>query len=89
MVENAVTRTMHHGGDVLNPAEKAPVEAALRMVTADAAWQCRQDFTGVTMAGKAADLVILDKDPTRVGPSIIRDIAVRQTWLNGAHRFQA
>ena len=42
MVENAVTRTMHHGGDVLNPAEKAPVEAALRMVTADAAWQCRQ-----------------------------------------------
>jgi len=42
MVENAVTRTMHHGGDVLNPAEKAPVEAALRMVTADAAWQCRR-----------------------------------------------
>jgi hypothetical protein len=34
MVENAVTRTMHHGGDVLNPAEKAPVEAALRMVKA-------------------------------------------------------
>ena len=68
MVENAVTRTMHHGGDVLNPAEKAPVEAALRMVTADAAWQCRQNFTGVIMAGKAADLVILDKDPTRVDP---------------------
>jgi predicted amidohydrolase YtcJ len=43
MAENAVTRTMHHGGDVLNPAEKAPVEAALRMVTADAAWQCRQE----------------------------------------------
>jgi hypothetical protein len=63
MVENAVTRTMHHGGDVLNPAEKAPVEAALRMVTADAAWRCRQDFTGVIMAGKAADLVILDKAP--------------------------
>jgi len=42
MVENAVTRTMHHGGDVLNPAEKAPVEAALRMVTADAAWQSEQ-----------------------------------------------
>ena len=43
MVENAVTRTMHHGGDMLNPAEKAPVEAALRMVPADAAWQCRQE----------------------------------------------
>jgi len=59
------------------------------MVTADAAWQCRQDFTGVTLAGKAADLVIFDKDPTRVDPSTIRDIAVRETWLNGAHRFQA
>ena len=40
------------------------------MVTADAAWQCRQNFTGVIMAGKAADLVILDKDPTRVDPSV-------------------
>jgi predicted amidohydrolase YtcJ len=89
MVENAVTRTMHHGGDVLNPAEEAPVEAALRMVTADDAWQCRQDFTGVIMAGKAADLVILDKDPTRGDPSTIRDIAVRETWLNGERRFQA
>lgn len=49
------------------------------MVTADAAWQCRQNFTGVIMAGKAADLVILDKDPTRVDPSTIRDIAVRET----------
>jgi len=88
MVENAVTRTMHHRGDVLNPAEKAPVEATLRMVTADAAWQCRQDFTGVIMAGKAADLVILDKDPTRVDPSTIREIAVRETWLNGERRFQ-
>ena len=50
---------------------------------------CRQDFTGVIMAGKAADLVILDKDPTRVDPSTIRDIAVRKTWLNGERRFQA
>ena len=59
------------------------------MVTADAAWQCRQNFTGVIMAGKAADRVILDKDPTRVDPSTIPDIAVRETWLNGERRFQA
>lgn len=89
MVENAVTRTMRDGGDVLNPAEKVPVEAALRMVTADAAWQCRHDFTGAIMAGKAADLVILDKDPTKVDPSTIRNIAVRETWLDGERRFQA
>jgi predicted amidohydrolase YtcJ len=89
MVENAVTRTMRDGGEVLNPAERVPVEAALRMVTADAAWQCRRDFTGVIMEGKSADLVILDKDPTKVDPSTIRDIPVRETWLDGERRFQA
>jgi predicted amidohydrolase YtcJ len=89
MVENAVTRNMRDGGDVLNPAERVPVETALRMVTADAAWQCRRDFTGVIAAGKAADLVILDKDPTSVDPSTIRNIPVRETWLDGERRFQA
>ncbi|MDR3467288.1 MAG: amidohydrolase [Xanthobacteraceae bacterium] len=89
MVENAVTRTMRDGGEVLNPAERVSVEAALRMVTADAAWQCRRDFTGVIMAGKSADLVVLDKDPTKVDPSTIRDIPVRETWLDGERRFQA
>jgi len=89
MVENAVTRTMRDGGDVLSPAERIPVEAALRMVTADAAWQCRYDFTGLLSEGKAADLVILDKDPTQVDPLAIRDIPVRETWLDGERRFQA
>lgn len=89
MVENAVTRTMRDGGEVLNPAESVSVEAALRMVTADAAWQCRQDFTGAIIAGKSADLVVLDKDPTKVDPSTIRNIAVRETWLDGERRYQA
>lgn len=89
MVENAATRTIRDGGDVLNPAERVSVEAALRMVTADAAWQCHQDFTGVIMAGKAADFVILDKDPTKVDPLTIHSIPVRETWLDGERRFQA
>nr|WP_244641899.1 amidohydrolase [Chelatococcus reniformis] len=88
MVENAVTRTMRDGGEVLNPAERVSPEAGLRMVTADAAWQCHRDFTGVLAAGKAADLVILDKDPTKVDPSTIKDIPVRETWLDGERRFQ-
>jgi predicted amidohydrolase YtcJ len=89
MVENAVTRTMRDGGEVLNPAERVSPEAALRMVTTDAAWQCHQDFTGTVAVGKAADLVILDKDPTQVDPLTIRDIPVRETWLDGERRFQA
>lgn len=89
MVENAVTRTMRDGGGVLNPAERVPVEAALRMITADAAWQCQRDFTGVLAPGKAADLVVLDKDPTKVDPSTLRHIPVRETWLDGKRRHQA
>lgn len=89
LVENAVTRRMRDGGEVLNPAERVTPEAALRMVTADAAWQCGRDATGVLAAGKAADLVILAADPTRVDPAALRSIAVRETWLDGERRFQA
>ena len=53
-VENAVTRTMHHDGDVLNPAEKVPVKAALRMVTADAAWVADATANAIAAAAYAA-----------------------------------
>jgi len=89
MVENAVTRVMRDGGAVLNPAERVPVDAALRMITADAAWQCHRDFTGSLQPGMAADLVVLDQDPNDVDPSALHDIAVRQTWLDGERRFSA
>jgi len=88
-VEQAVTRIMRDGGEVLNPAERVSVEAALRMLTADAAWQCQRDFTGSIEAGKAADLVVLDKDPTKVDPTTIGSIGVRETWLDGERRFHA
>jgi predicted amidohydrolase YtcJ len=89
MVENAVTRVMRDGGEVLNPAERVSVEAALRMVTVDAAWQCKRDFTGILAPGKAADLVVLDQDPTRTELTRLRHIPVRETWLDGQRRFQA
>jgi predicted amidohydrolase YtcJ len=89
MVENAVTRIMRDGGQVLTPGERVSAEEGLRMVTADAAWQCRRDFTGVLAPGKAADLVVLDQDPTRIDPSGLRDIPVRETWLDGRRRHQA
>lgn len=89
MVENAVTRVMRDGGEVLNPSECVPVEAALAMVTAEAAWQCHRDFTGTLQPGMAADLVVLDQDPLTVDPTSLRDIAVRETWLDGERRFSA
>ena len=87
-VQDAVTRIMSEGGEVLNPDERIPVEAALRAVTLDAAWQCRSEQeTGSIEVGKYADLVLLDDDPTAVEPTAIADIGVSQTWLGGQVRF--
>lgn len=88
-VEDAVTRIMAENGEVLNPDERIPVEAALRAVTIDAAWQCRaDDVTGSIEVGKYADLVFLEDDPRRVDPTVISTIAVSETRLAGAVRFK-
>ena len=84
-VEDAVTRIMAESGDVLNGDERIPVEAALRAVTVDAAWQCRaEDITGSIEVGKYADLLVLEEDPTTVEPTQINGIGVSQTLLAGA-----
>lgn len=83
-VEDAVTRVMAEGGGVLNESERIPVEAALRAVTIDAAWQCRaDDVTGSIEVGKYADFALLEEDPTAVDPSRISAIAVSETRLAG------
>ncbi len=87
-VEDAVTRVMDEGGDVLNEDERIPVEAALRAVTIDAAWQCRtDDISGSLEPGKYADLTVLEADPTAVDPSGLAHVAVSETWLGGDRRF--
>lgn len=87
-VEDAVTRIMAENGDVLDGDERIPVEAALRAVTIDAAWQCRaDDMTGSIEVGKYADLVLLEDDPTRVDPTRISGIPVSQTLVAGRTVF--
>jgi len=89
-IQNAVTRVMRDGGEVLNPAERVTAEQAIKAITLDAAWQCRMDdIAGSLEVGKRADLVVLEKDPTAVGPATIRSIAVLETWLDGARRYSA
>ncbi len=89
-VQDAVTRVMSESGEVLNGDEHIPVEAALRAVTIDAAWQCRaDDITGSIEVGKYADLVVLEDDPTSVEASSIASIKVSQTLLGGRTRLRA
>jgi len=88
-VADAVTRVMNEGGEVFFPEECIPVEAALRAVTIDAAWQCHmEDQIGSLVAGKFADFVILEQDPTTAGVSIDK-IKVSETWMDGVQRYQS
>ncbi|HEY5664706.1 MAG TPA: amidohydrolase [Ilumatobacter sp.] len=71
-------------GDVLGPHERIPVDRALRAVTVDAAHQLRMDHEiGTIEAGKLADFVALDADPSTVDPLAIKDIGVVGTVLAG------
>ncbi|MBD7993231.1 amidohydrolase [Ochrobactrum quorumnocens] len=88
-VEDAVTRVMNEGGDVFFPEECIPVDAALRAVTIDAAWQCHmEDQIGSLEVGKFADFAILEQDPTT--PDVkISQIKVSETWMGGVERYKA
>jgi predicted amidohydrolase YtcJ len=88
-VEDAVSRVMNEGGDVFFPEECIPVEAALKAVTIDAAWQCHMDEQiGTLEIGKFADMVILDSDPTKLGTKI-SEIKISETWMYGIQRYNA
>lgn len=83
-VQTAVTRSMHDGGEVLNADERISVEAALRAVTIDAAWQTHTDTVlGSLEPGKHADFAILSSDPRRATVGGIGEITVQQTRLGG------
>jgi hypothetical protein len=79
---------MHEGGGILNPEECITPLEAMRAVTIDAAWQSHlDDYCGSLELGKAADMVVLEKDPTEVDPDTIRKIRIHSTWLDGEKRF--
>jgi predicted amidohydrolase YtcJ len=71
-------------GQVVGPDERIPPYAALRAVTATAAYQLKEEATkGTLEPGKLADLVILDRNPLEVEPTTIKDIAVVETIKEG------
>ena len=77
-------------GNVLAPQEKVSVEAAIRAVTINAAWQCHsENEIGSLEAGKLADFVILDADPRKVKPTAISEIGISETWMDGQQVFRS
>ncbi len=87
-IHNAVTRDLwREPGTTLTPDERVPVEAAIRSMTADAAWQCHSEHEiGTLEPGKLADLVVLAEDPRHVDPDRLADIEVLETWMDGVRR---
>ena len=75
---------------ILAPDERVPIEAAIRAVTINAAWQCHSEHElGSLEPGKLADLVVLEEDPRKVDPTDISDIRVSETWMNGERVYSA
>ena len=69
---------------VLGPDQAVSVDDAIRAVTIDAAYQVFADnIVGSLEVGKQADLVILEKNPRKTPPADIRNIKVKETWVDG------
>lgn len=88
----AVTRRTLDGEhpDGWVPEQKITVLEALRAYTADAAYAgFMENATGSLVAGKLADLIILDRDITAIPPHTIREAKVRATVIGGQIVYQS
>jgi predicted amidohydrolase YtcJ len=87
----AVARDLWKEPDtILAPQERVSVEAAIRSVTINAAWQCHSEHEiGSLEPGKLADFVVLQDDPRLVEPTAISDIRVIETWMNGERVYDS
>ncbi|MCY0940817.1 amidohydrolase [Streptomyces antarcticus] len=84
-LRTAIDRQGAHGsGPLYRELEGLGRSSVLRMHTSGTAWQLRQeDLTGTVEQGRAADLVVLDRDVTRCPVADISDTRVRMTLVGG------
>ncbi|RSS64682.1 amidohydrolase [Streptomyces sp. WAC06614] len=84
-LRTAIDRQGAHGTGPLHVEQEGLSRtSALRMHTLGTAWQLRQDgLTGTVEPGKAADLVLLDRDVTRCPVADISSTQVRLTLVDG------
>jgi predicted amidohydrolase YtcJ len=82
-IQSMVTRRTADG-KVIGPAEKIDLVEAVRLYTTHAAYASREErFKGCLAPGRAADFVILDRDPWDVPPEEIGAIEVDRTVAGG------
>jgi predicted amidohydrolase YtcJ len=72
------------------PEQKVGVEEALRAYTIDAAYASFDEkLKGSIERGKLADIVVLDRDLTKIAPETIRDARVRFTIVGGKNVYES
>jgi predicted amidohydrolase YtcJ len=85
----SVSRTSR-SGQVIGAGERITPQEGLRALTIDAAFQYGEEQSkGSLEPGKLADLVVLDRNPTKVPVDDIKDIRVIETYKEGNSVYRA
>ena len=83
-MRTAVLRIPRNGGEPMAPSERLTVEQALRAMTVHAARQLGvETHRGSLEVNKAADLVVLSRNPFDTPPEELGRIQVLGTWIDG------
>jgi hypothetical protein len=90
MILHTTVNRISRSGDVIGPDQRVSPYIALKSITEWAAWQYFEEGQkGTLTPGKLADLVVLDKDPTSIEPTLIKDITVLETIKEGRTVYKA
>lgn len=90
MVDGAVNRRSRATGTAYATEVASSVYAALRSITASAAYQGFEEASkGTIEVGKLADLVVLDSDPLTVDPAAVGKVKVVETIKRGHSIYRA
>jgi predicted amidohydrolase YtcJ len=87
-IHDMVNRTSA-AGKVYGPKQRCTVNQAIRAFTLGSAYaEFAEERKGSIEPGKLADFVVLDRDPRKVDPQAIKDIAVLRTVIGGETVFE-
>lgn len=80
----AAVNRLTRNGEVLGESQKIDVITALKSMTIyGAELNFEENKTGSIEIGKAADFVVLDKNPLEINPLELKEVEVQQTIING------
>lgn len=84
VMRTSMLRVPRKGGEAVGPTERLSREQALQAMTINAARQLGvEDQRGSLEPGKAADLVLLSRNPLETAPEDFGEIEVWGTWIEG------